>query len=175
MNIDYSCLAIELINNIVCNEYNAELEVDTKEYHEGNDSSLLTLCKPAITNIKEVKIFDGILDPTTYETDLKKGTIRLKNSFFVKGMDIIEQTASSYSRTDKIQVTLSGGYDFPKNGSIGNLPCALDKLFNDLLLAITAEKEQGNLKSYSISDISYAFKENGTRLNAILNMIRVIL
>lgn len=169
----FLCLITESVNNMSCAD-TVEYATDHEEYHVGNGSSKLYVCKRPIVNFTELKINGCVVDPAKYL--VKENYIQIKRGVFPSGMDIYERTAVNYTESAEVEVKYDGGWIFTVDGPPevqGTVPCDLKMAIAGLLNGFESElSDEGKLKSYSISDISYTFKsytERNQTFNSIIN------
>lgn len=140
---------------------------EKKDRLEGNNSHILYLVARPVVSLTEIQINDEEKSLEEFEI-LQENSIYYKNNCFWGGYGSCAISGlSEYPIQDIVNVTYQAGYtveDFPNL-----LIWAITSIYQNMKVNTT---EEGNLKSYKISDISYTFKtlaENNQEINAVLS------
>ena len=137
------------------------------EEKEGNNSDKIYLVKRPVTSLTEVILNKNVMDLTKFKI-YQEIALKYIDGCFIKDTDKCNPNIlyeGNYG-VDELEISYVGGY------TADNFP-------NDLLLAVAAMiqtlgtllDEEGNLKAYKISDISYTFKsfaENSEYYNSVI-------
>lgn len=147
-------------------------EGEHTEYLHGNGTRRLYLIKRPVRKI--IKILRNGNDSNINDYIIENECIRLKKGIFYQGQDMYEPyLAGNYTRSEYIEITYIGGFKYPTDTEEGNVPWDLKMAIMNIISDIVLDNsEQGKLKSYSISDISYSFKTKAERSEIFMEMLR---
>lgn len=147
-------------------------EGEYTEYLHGNGTKRLYLIKRPVRKI--IKITRNGNDSDVNDYIVENECIRLKKGIFYQGQDMYEPyLAGFYTKSEYIEITYIGGFKYPTKEDEGNVPWDLKMAIVNIISDIVLDNsEQGKLKSYSISDISYSFKTKAERSEVFMEMLR---
>lgn len=147
-------------------------EGEYTEYLHGNGTKRLYLIKRPVRKI--IKITRNRNDSDVNDYIVENECIRLKKGIFYQGQDMYEPyLAGFYTKSEYIEITYIGGFKYPTKEDEGNVPWDLKMAIVNIISDIVLDNsEQGKLKSYSISDISYSFKTKAERSEVFMEMLR---